>query len=147
MSNKEFKPGDLIFLINRANEILLAKFESYYGHNSVEAIDVISNIKYWGFGYATTPENRQALVTLSGEDAVPKLPLRGSELTRKLLEKQKYVLCRVSDYSDERAREWPQEICVVFAVDAGGFTLVDGGFTKFAVPIDEHGYEITEIKE
>lgn len=148
MSNKEFKPGDLIFLINRANEILLAKFESYYGHNSVEAIDIISNIKYWGFGYAPTPENRQALVTLAGEDAVPKLPLLGSKLTTELLKNQNYVLCWTSKLSDDDARE-SKELNVIeyTGVKSGWFICINGYGYTHAVPIDMCGNEITEIEE
>lgn len=141
----EFKVGEPIFLIDRINYVRLAKFHSSYGSKSVEAVDIETGDSCRGYGFAITPENREALVTLYGEDEVPELPLRGSDLTRKLLEKQKYVLCLVGSHSDECARDWLLGVCIATAVEDDGFTLADGGFAYYAVPIDMNGNEITEI--
>ncbi|WP_338412076.1 hypothetical protein MN210_18980 [Psychrobacter raelei] len=155
----EFKAGDLVFEVDEYySEIKLAsvirvdpdagdslaietKNNSYasYGRNSVES-------KLPSVFYAT-PENRQALVTLYGEDAVPELPLRGSELTRKLLEKQKYVLCLVSNINEDKARRNdPPKVGVVSGVISDWFRLADESVAEFAVPVDNNGNEITEIE-
>lgn len=151
----EFKSGDLVFEIDARNGVELTTLsatidDTFSIHGS--SIFYLSDGRKGPYAaipslLSATPENRQALVTLYGEDAVPKLPLRGSELTRKLLERQKYVICWVNDKSDDRARDWPHLICVVCAVEDDGFTLGNGGFTRYAVPIDMNGNEITEIEE
>lgn len=146
----EFKAGDLVFetLIN--GEMLLTKLSARgdyvctrhasYNHYGINEQTPICQLLH------ATPENRQALVTLYGEDAVPELPLRGSELTKRLLEKHKYVMCWVCQHSDEQARKWPQGTCIATAVEDDGFTLADGGFAEYAVPVDMNGNEITEIE-
>lgn len=147
MSNKEFKPGDLIFLIDRVNYLHLVRFESYYASKTVEAIDIKTHNKYWGYGFAATPENREALVTLYGEDEVPKIPLRGSELTKKLIEQQNYVLCWTSELSDDDARENKELTVIEYAgVKAGWFICINGHGYNHAVPIDMCGNEIMEIE-
>lgn len=146
--NNNFEPGDLIFLIDRIGFVCLAKYKSNYGSKSVEAIDIETNNCYWGYGFAATPENREALVTLYSEDDVPRLPLRGSELTKELLKQQKYVLCLVSSVSDDGARsiETPR-VRTVSDFDGTWFESVAGSVYRYAVPIDNQGYEITEYEE
>lgn len=147
MSNKEFKPGDLIFLIDRVNYLHLARFESYYASKTVEAIDIETHNKYWGYGFAAIPENREALVTLYSEDDVPRLPLRGSELTKELLKQQKYVLCLVSNINEDNARrDDPPKVGIVSGMDKDWFNLTNGLVAEFAIPIDMDGNEITEIE-
>lgn len=154
MSN-EFKAGDLVFEVSFLSGIRLIEVTNH--DNPIYTIKGNSETytengkKFDDTGGVpsllhATQEMRENLVAIWGEDAVPKLPLRGSELTKRLLEKQKYVICWVNDKSDERARDWPHEICVVCAVEDGGFTLGDGGFAEYAVPIDNNGNEITEIE-
>lgn len=156
MSN-EFKAGDLAFELNFIKGISLLTLKgSRFGFNP-ELLFTPDN-SYLKTGYEqdyeelpkllhATPENRQALVTLYGEDAVPKLPVRGSELTRKLLEKQKYVLCLVSHTSDDKARSNnPPKVRTVVGVDRDWFESVTGLMNKYAVPIDNNGNEITEIE-
>lgn len=156
MPNITFKPGDLVFEVSFLSGIRLIEVTNH--DDPIYTIKgngetYTENGKKFDYGKGVpsllhaTQEMRENLVAIWGEDAVPKIPLRGSELTKELLKQRKYVICCVSDYSDERAREWPQEICVVFAVSNKEFTLSKGGFAKYAVPIDEHGYEITEIEE
>lgn len=142
----EFKVGEPIFLIDRINYVRLAKFHSRYGSSTVEAVDIETGDSCRGSGFAVTPENRQALVTLYSEDEVPELPLKGSELTKKLLEKHKYVMCWVCNHSDEQARKWPQGACIATAVEDDGFTLADGEFVEYAVPVDMDGNEMTELE-
>lgn len=154
----EFKVGDLVFEV-RGECIMVGKLTKR-GENTVRleggsttyipSGNALGN-KYMGKLFHTTPENRQALVTLYGEDAVPKLPVRGSELTKKLLEKQKYVLCYVSDINDGDCRE-NQRLSVIERFEDGYFYKgkVNGPFVcswKFAVPVDMNGNEITEIEE
>lgn len=146
----EFKAGDLIFLIDRVNYIRLAKYTANFGSKSVEAIDIETGDDCRGYGFAVTPENRQALVTLYGEDEVPELPLRGSDLTKKLLNKQKYVLCFCSDTNDDDCRE-NKKLSIISCFKDGFFydREVDShfaGWWKCAVPIDNNGNEITEIE-
>lgn len=151
----EFKVGDLVFEIDVRNGVELTTLSAT--NNDTFSIRG-SRTRYLSDGrgdpYAAipsllhaTPENRQALVTLYGEDAVPKLPLRGSELTRELLKKQKYVICWVNTYSDEYARNASRMVHIATEVEDDGFTLSNGGFAEYAVPVDMNGNEITEIEE
>lgn len=154
MSN-EFKAGDLVFEIDARNGVELITLSATISDTfNIRG----SSICYLSDGrrgpYAeipsllhATPENHQALVTLYGEDAVPKLPVRGSELTKKLLEKQKYVLCLVSHISDDKARSVnPPKLRIVTGVDGDYFNTPGGILAEFAVPIDMDGNEITEIE-
>lgn len=152
----EFKPGDLVFEI-RGGHILLGTLKDYGGILKLEGGYIAYTSSGCEFGdlyagrlFHATPENRQALVTLYGEDAVPKLPLRGSELTMRLLDKQKYVLCYVSDTNDGDCRE-NQMLSVIERFEDGYFykDKVNGPFVctwKYAVPVDNNGNEITEIE-
>lgn len=139
------KPGDLIFLIDRVNNVRLVKYVSNYGSKTVEAIDIETDSDYLGYGFAATPENRDALTTLYGEDAVPKLPLRGSEFTKAMLKEQEYVLCWVSDESDNAARE-NKELVIKEYMDANEkyFVCVGAHAYGYAVPVDMNGIEIVE---
>lgn len=73
--------------------------------------------------------------------------VRGSELTRELLKRWKYVLCLVSHISDDSARKY-KELTVIEYVDGeeGWFTCVDGDRYNHAVPIDNNGNEIVRRK-
>lgn len=149
----EFKAGDLVFELTARGRVLLSKLSHMPLSDDCVSTDLAS---YTSQGineqlkvsrlFHATPENRQALVTLYGEDAVPELPVRGSELTKKLLERQKYVMCWVSNHSDERAREWHHSAYIATASEDDGFTLADGGFALYAIPVDNNGNEITEIE-
>lgn len=155
MSN-DFKPGDLVFELDFVSGFKLTVLTAYNDPTyplkgsrdlyTANGLDIDNDTGVPSL-LPATQEIREKLVAIWGEDAVPKIPLRGSELTKELLKQQKYVLCRVSDYSDERAREWPQEICVVSAFMDKGFATGNGRYAKYAVPIDNHGHEITEISD
>ncbi|SJM37148.1 hypothetical protein A1019T_01119 [Psychrobacter pasteurii] len=152
----EFKAGDLVFEIVPNKKIRLVELiPSSDDHYPVMSADD----SYTDEGYIfmhepgtpslfhATSKNRQALVMLYGEDAVPELPVRGSELTKKLLEKQKYVLCLVSHISDDRARSVnPPKLRIVTGVDGDYFNTPGGILAEFAVPVDMDGNEITEIE-
>lgn len=153
----EFKVGDLVFEV-RGECIMVGKLTKR-GENTVRleggsttyipSGNALGN-KYMGKLFHTTPENRQALVTLYGEDAVPELPLRGSELTKKLLEKQKYVICFCSDTNDADCRENKRPSLISCFKD-GYFYDGEANVTfvttwKHAVPVDMNGNEITEIE-
>lgn len=145
-----FKAGDLVFVVDTSNSVRLGEFDRTYSSKASQIIDSRTGECYFGFGYKATPENHQALVTLYGEDAVPKLPVRGSELTRKLLEKQKYVMCYCCDTSDDDCRK-NKNIRIIACFEDGYFYSgkVDSPFVatwKYAVPIDNNGNEITEIE-
>lgn len=151
---KEFKAGDLVFELTARGRVLLSKLSHMPLSDDCVSTDLAS---YTSQGineqlkvsrlFHATPENRKALVTLYGEDAVPKMPLRGSELTKKLLERQKYVLCYVSDISDDKARNNnPPKLRIVSGTDGDWFELTGGLLVEFAVPIDMDGNEIMEIE-
>lgn len=152
----EFKVGDLVFEVSFVNGIGLTETTAC-GHPTYSIRGSSGVYTTNGLDYEdgktpsllpATPEIRQALVTLYGEDAVPKLPVRGSELTKKLLEKQKYVLCLVSRISDDEARSNDSpRVYVVSGTIADYFDLTDGSVANFAVPIDEDGNEITDYEE
>lgn len=157
MSSK-IKAGDLVFEISNNRGIGLAKV-SFCDKDLYPIKGILGGYTTDGCEFGSdkipsllhaTPENRQALVTLYGEDAVPKLPVRGSELTKKLLEKQKYVLCYVSDTNNGDCRE-NQRLSVIERFEDGYFYKgkVNGPFVcswKYAVPVDMNGNEITEIE-
>lgn len=151
----EFKAGDLVFEVSFLSGIRLIEVTNHG--------DPIYTIKGNGETYTkngkkfddtgglpsllhATQEMREKLVAIWGEDAVPKLPVRGSELTMRLLEKQKYVLCLVSDASDDEARSSPY--LVIVESYRGGFfdEVTNNSFYRFAVPIDMDGNEIMEIE-
>lgn len=154
----EFKSGDLVFEIDARNGVELTTLSATINDTFSIQGSIIFYLSDGRKGpYAAipsllhaTPENRQALVTLYGEDAVPKLPLRGSELTMRLLDKQKYVLCYVSDTNDGDCRE-NKMLSVIGRFEDGYFYKgkVNGPFVcswKYAVPVDNNGNEITEIE-
>lgn len=153
MNNSAFKPGDLVFELTTRGKVLLSKlgymplsddcvstaFACYNTHGINEQVQA-SRL------FHATDENRGALATLYGENEVPVLPLYGSDLTRKLLKTQKYVLCKVSRYSDGHAREL-EDVRTICSTLNSGFIREDGEFAHHAVPIDFNGNEITEIEE
>lgn len=78
----------------------------------------------------------------------PELPLRGSELTKKLLEKQEYVICFCSDTNDADCRE-NKRPSLITCFEDGYFYDGKANVTfvttwKHAVPVDMNGNEITE---
>lgn len=154
----EFKAGDLVFEIDARNGVELTTLSATINDTFSIQGSIIFYLSDGRKGpYAAipsllhaTPENRQALVTLYGEDAVPEIPLRGSELTRKLLEKQKYAMCYCCDTSDDDCRK-NKNIRIIACFEDGYFYSgkVDSPFVatwKYAVPIDNNGNEITEIE-
>lgn len=155
----EFKAGDLVFEVSDIEGVSLTEVTTFDNKTySIEGNSGVYTANGKGFDnlksvpslFHATPENRQALVTLYGEDAVPKLPVRGSELTKKLLEKQRYVLCYVSDTNDGDCRE-NQRLSVIERFEDGRFHegKVNGPFVctwKCAVPVDMNGNEITETE-
>ena len=153
----EFKPGDLVFEL-KGDRIAVGKLTKRGEHSVrleggsttyVSSGYALGNL-YLGKLFHATPENREALVTLYGEDAVPQLPLRGSDLTRKLLEKQKYVLCFCSDTNDDDCRETKRPLLITCCEDGYFYEgKADIRFVttwKCAVPVDMNGNEITEIE-
>ena len=145
----EFKAGDLVFetLIN--GEMLLTKLSARgdyvctrhasYNHYGINEQTPICQLLH------ATPENRQALVTLYGEDAVPKLPLSPQEITLKLLENQKYQLCRVSNHSTDWKHNKNLKAIVHIGV-FGEFLDSNGEGWTYGIPVDNNGNEITEIE-
>ena len=154
MKNK-FKAGGLVFELTGRGRILLSKLSLTLTTADWVSTDLAS---YTSQGineqlkvsrlFHATPENRQALVTLYGEDAVPELPLRGSELTKKLLKKQGYVLCWTAAQSDDIARKYKELDVIEFMDDMEEwFVCVNGHGYNHAVPVDMNGNEITEIEK
>lgn len=80
------------------------------------------------------------------QNEVSELPLRGSELTKKLLEQQKYVFCLVSDVSDEEARKHSMLAIIESYTIRNWFSEAGSGLYRYAVPVDINGNEITEIE-
>lgn len=154
MKNSTFNVGDLVFEIALNRKIILVRLmsndsEAYPLKSDEDSYDTNGFIFTHAAGgmpgiFHATPENRQALITLCGENEVPELPSYGSDLTRKLLKTQKYVLCKVSSYSDGHAREL-EDVRTICSTLNSGFIREDGEFASYAVPIDMNGNEITEI--
>ena len=151
--DKEFKAGDWVFEISHKEGIHLTKISSANNPTFPLRGKLMCYITDGRFYPETelphllhaTLENRQALVTLYGERAVPKLELTGGEAVKHLLKSQKYVLCWVSDDSEAHAREGN----VVALIDCADTILPFGSFYDggddwdYAVPIDMNGDELT----
>lgn len=76
----------------------------------------------------------------------PQSALRGSELTKKLLEDQKLVVCRVSKVSDCTARIRKCALHVIEKCGSDEFVSCAGELWPYAIPIDPiTGNEITEL--
>lgn len=152
VEGEEFKAGDLVFEMSSKGKILLSRLgvmplsddcvsteTSYYTSQGVNEQSKSSRL------FHATKENRQALVTLYGEDAVPKLELSGGEAVKHLLGLQKWVLCQVSNISETHARKGD----VIALIDCADTILPFGSFYdggddwEYAVPIDMNGEEIT----
>lgn len=146
---EEFKEGDWVFetLLNgeirlekliQKGENVSTKYASYNKDGINEQMPISRLVR-------ATKENRQALVTLYGEQAVPKLELTGGEVVKHLLGLQKWVLCQVSNISEAHARVGN----VVALIDCADTILPFGSFYDggddwdYAVPIDMNGEEIT----
>ena len=149
---EEFKAGDWVFELSYKGKVLLSKL----GHMPLSGDCVSTDLAYYtsqGFNeqvkasrlFHATAENRQALVTLYGEQAVPKLELTGGEAVKHLLGLQKWVLCQVSNISETHARKGD----VIALIDCADTILPFGSFYDggddwdYAVPIDMNGEEIT----
>lgn len=151
--SEEFKEGDWVFEVSHKEGIHLTKISSadnltfplrgklmcYMTDGRFYPDAEVPSLLY------ATPKNRQALVTIYGEQAVPKLELSGGEAVKHLLKSQKWVLCWVSDVSEAHAREGN----VVALIDCADTILPFGSFYDggddwdYAVPIDMNGKEIT----
>lgn len=150
----EFKAGDLVFEL-KGDRIAVGKLTKR-GENTVRleggSTTYISSSGYalgnlyLGKLFHATPENRVALVTLFGEDTVPKLPLSPQEVTLKLLENQKYQLCKVSNHNN---KEWQYNSVIKVIVHIGVFgEFLDsnGAGWTYGIPVDNNGNEITEVE-
>lgn len=147
MTSNEFKPGELIFLIDRVNNVRLVKYVTNFGSKTVEARDTETDNDYLGYGFAATPENREALVTLYSEDEVPKLPLQGNELCKAMLDRgDKYVLCIVADEYEELTNS-SKTVRVIYSRGSDYFEDTAYDMWYFATPIDMNGNEITEYEK
>lgn len=156
--NKTFKPGDLVFELDFVIGFKLTVLKTHDtptytvkgsgGIYTARGLVIYNDTGIPSLLHATQ-EMREKLVAIWGEDAVPKLPVRGSELTKKLLAKQKYVLCLVSHNSDDAARKHRDLLAIIDYVDdkKGWFSCTDEDIYNHAVPVDIHGNEITEIEE
>lgn len=155
----EFKAGDLVYELDFHGGIRLEvlkrkphqdgdfhELSTRYGFNYSQCGRAYRSFKVPHLLHATQ-EMREKLVAIWGEDAVPKIPLLGSELTKKLLEKQKYVLCLVSDASDDEARSNPYLVIVESYRGSFFDEVTNNSFYRFAVAVDMSGNEITEIEE
>lgn len=75
----------------------------------------------------------------------PELPLSPQEITLKLLENQKYQLCRVSNHSTDWKHNKNLKAIVHIGV-FGEFLDNNGEGWTYGIPIDNNGNEITEIE-
>lgn len=146
--NKEFKGGDWVFetLLNgeirlekliQKGENVSTKYASYNKLGVNEQMPISKLVR-------ATEDKRQALVVLNGEQAVPKLELTGGEAVKHLLKSQKYVLCQVSNISENKAREG-NNIAVIDSADMlipHGYFYDGGDDWEYAIPVDMNGEEI-----
>lgn len=147
--DKEFKAGDWVFETKLNGEVSLEKlvskgdyvctdYECYNNFGINERMPILQLVR-------ATPQNRQAMVTLYGEQAIPNLEMTGGEAVKHLLKSQKWVLCWVSDDSEAHARKGS----VVALIDCADTINPLGCFSDggddwgYAVPINMNGQEIT----
>ena len=74
-----------------------------------------------------------------------KTVLKGSELTKKMLENQKFQLCKVSNHNNS---EWDFNNVLKAVVRIGVFgEFIDsnGAEWTYGIPIDNNGNEIVEV--
>ena len=151
----EFKPGDLVFEVSHGEGVFLTRLSETVQDTYELRGQVMCYLHDGRYStcaalpslFHATPDMREKLVAIWGEDAVPELPLRGSELTKRLLEKQKYVLCWISAYSDDAARRNKTLAAIQYIDDNSDlFTCIDDLSFCHAVPVDMNGNEITEIE-
>lgn len=149
----KFKEGDLVYKVIERSKV---KLDTLFRANPYINLCSEDDTTYLDDGrqgewdgipsiFHATPENRQALVTLYGEDAVPKLPLSPQEITLKLLENQKYQLCRVSNHSTNWKHNKNLKAIVHIGV-FGEFLDSNGEGWTYGIPVDNNGNEITEIE-
>lgn len=146
--DKEFKGGDWVFetLLNgeirlekliQKGENVSTKYASYNKLGINEQMPISKLVR-------ATEEKRKALVVLNGEDVVPKLELTGGEAVKHLLKSQKWVLCQVSNISENKAREG-NNIAVIDSADMlipHGYFYDGGDDWEYAIPVDMNGEEI-----
>lgn len=149
-----FKAGDLVFEVTPQDTMILIELlENDCSEYPVKGFyDIYTNngrtiSKNSGLTriFHATPENRDKLVAIWGEEAVPKLPLSPQEITLRLLESQKYQLCKVSNHSTQ----WEFNNVLKAVVHIGVFNeFIDnnGASWTYGIPVDNNGNEITEIE-
>ncbi len=98
--------------------------------------------------FHATPENRKKLEDLYGlEFEEPKRKLKGSELCKRLLKTQRYVLCFVSDCNDNTALK-DRKVEAISRVSSGSEYFMD--LTNiawvYAVPINPETLQPLEIE-
>ena len=149
----EFKAGDLVFEVSHGEGVFLTRLSEtvqdtyeirgqvmcYLHDGRYSTCAVLPSL------FNATPEMREKLVAIWGEDAVPKLPLSPQEITMKLLENQKYQLCRVSNHSTDWKHNKNLKAIVHIGV-FGEFLDSNGEGWTYGIPIDNNGNEITEIE-
>lgn len=156
--NTTFKPGDLVFEVYLEKGVQLSRLEDSKSKSYPVVGDFLS---YQKDGccppnilptiFHATPENQLALTALYGKEAIPELPLQGSDLTKKLLETQEYVLAWLSDICDQSARGWCRYLGVVSAFEdvdgeARFYDQARDEWRCYAVPVNPvTGEEITEL--
>lgn len=154
--NSKFKAGDLVFEVSFLSGIRLVEVTNHedpvytiegngetYTENGKKFDDAggVPSLLH------ATQEMREKLVAIWGEDAVPKLPLSPQEVTLKLLENQKFQLCKVSNHNNT---EWQFNNVLKVIVRIGVFgEFIDsnGSSWTYGTPIDNNGDEIVKTRE
>lgn len=142
MSNVEFKAGDLVYF-PAYNSSIHTLFAGDCNRYPVEIAEVnnftkdgmlVKDHEHPSIFHATE-ENCELLSKLYGvKFEKPKKVLKGSDLTRKLLAEGKWVLCRLSDVSDEVAsRRGHLVIIKNIDIQSGNFKS-QGSDWLYAVP-------------
>lgn len=155
----KFKEGDLVFELDFYGGIRLEvlkkkshqdgdfhELTTRYGYNYSQCGRAYPNFKVPHLIHANQ-EMREKLVTIWGEDVVPKLPLSPQEATKKLLENQKFQLCKVSNHNNA---EWNFNSVLKAVVHIGVFgEFIDsnGAEWTYGIPIDNNGNEIVRFVE
>lgn len=125
--------GDIVEGVENESNVTTPKSVRAYYRGHHKTVKPITS-------FARTTENYEHLVALFGSERVPKLN-PATEHSKNLLDSQGMILGRVSDESEDDARE-NGSLVAINKMDRGGF-YVDAYVWRYCVPYDRWDNEIT----
>lgn len=136
MSNKVYAllvTGDIVEGVENESNVTAPKSVQAYYRGHRKTVKPVTSFSH-------TTENYEHLVALFGSERVPKLN-PATEHSKNLLDSQGMILGRVSDESEDDARENGGLVLISEMTHAGFY--VDAYAWRYCVPYDRWGNEIT----